>query len=123
MIIADTSIWIDHLRQANEGFQRLLHDEAVLMHPFVFAELALGRLTRHTVAELAKLSNAPLASHAEAMHLLSTHDLAGRGIGYVDLHLLASARLEPNQRLLTHDRRLATLAELLGVGFALYGNA
>ena len=117
MILVDTSVWIDHLRANNETLAELLHGQAVLAHPFVVGELALGNIRqRKTVlAALADLPRAEVATDAEVLAFVELHALFGRGIGYVDAHLLAAARLTAGARLWTKDRRLHEVARDLGL--------
>lgn len=117
MILADTSVWIDHLRAGDRQLERLLEAALVLAHPFVIGELALGRL-RQREALLSALQNLPRATAAtdtEVLTFIDLHGLAGRGIGCVDAHLLAAARLTAGALLWTRDRRLAQIAEELGL--------
>lgn len=117
MILPDTSIWIDHFRSADRRLSALLAAGAVVAHPFVIGELALGHLSpRASVLDaLAKLPTARHADEREVLRLIEVHGLAGTGIGYVDVHLLASTMLTPGTALWTRDRRLAALGERLGV--------
>jgi predicted nucleic acid-binding protein len=117
VILADTSIWIDHFRQSNAALQRLLDADEVLGHPFVVGELALGNLPRRDslLQDLSDLPAAIAASHDEAMGLIADERLYGLGITYIDLHLLAATRLTPEARLWSRDRRLSALAARLGV--------
>lgn len=117
MILVDSSVWIDHLRHADTRLAGLLQAGVTLVHPFVIGELACGRLSRRSafLGELAKLPAAPVASHAEALGFLERHRLAGQGIGWVDVHLLASVMLAGRARLWTRDRRLRACAEQLGI--------
>ncbi|WP_081821580.1 type II toxin-antitoxin system VapC family toxin [Achromobacter sp. DH1f] len=117
MILVDTSVWIDHLAEGEPRLERLLNDESVLMHPFVVGELALGSLgRRETVMDaLTLLPQVVRASHNEVMHFLQAERLFGKGIGYVDLHLLASTRLTPGATLWTKDKRLRSLASELSL--------
>ena len=107
MTLVDTSVWVEHFRRADDGFGRLLEDGMVLVHPFVVGELACGTLKRRReiLDHLRHLPVAPVATDAEVHHLLDHHGLAGRGLGWIDLHLLASARLGA-VALLTRDRAL-----------------
>jgi hypothetical protein len=109
MTLVDTSVWIDHFRRGNAELGQLLEDGMVLVHPFVLGELACGTLSRRAeiLAHLRHLPAAPVATEAEVWHLLDTHALAGRGLGWIDMHLLASARLGAVP-LLTRDRALDT---------------
>lgn len=112
MIVVDTSVWIDHLRRSELRLAAALQSGLVLCHPFVIGELACGHLrSRQTLLEsLAQLPAAPVASHGEALAFLERHALAGRGIGWADVHLLASTALAAGARLWTRDRRLAEVA-------------
>jgi predicted nucleic acid-binding protein len=115
-VLVDTSIWIDHLRSGNDRLAELLHDARVVSHPFVIGEIACGSLINRSeiLALLQALPSAPEVSNAEALLFLQTHELMGRGIGWVDVHLLASARLS-GVSLWTGDRRLRVGAESVGV--------
>lgn len=119
MILVDTSVWIDHLRWGDAELSTLLNQSRVLVHPAVIAELALGQLSqRAEILDL--LSNLPQATKAtegEVLSLIETHRLFGRGIGYVDAHLLAATLLTADARLWTRDKRLASAASDLGVVF------
>lgn len=119
MILVDTSVWIDHLRRGDERLGRVLLAGRVLMHPFIVGELACGNLrNRVAVLELLdRLPAAPTASEAEARAFLERHALMGRGVGHVDVHLLASAALAGNTRLWSRDRPLARVAVSLGLDF------
>ena len=118
MILADTSIWIDHLRGDGDDLKVLLSSERVLMHPFVLGELALGAMAHRTdtLRDLADLPMIGVAHASEVMALIETARLWSQGIGYVDAHLLASVRLDGFCRLHTRDNRLAAAAIRLGVG-------
>ncbi len=118
MILVDTSIWIDHLRAGNRTLRSLLADADVLTHPFVIGELACGGL-RHRdeiLTLLRALPEAQVAEHDEAMGFVERERLYGRGIGWIDVHLLASARLSGSP-LWTLDRRLSTVASALKLAF------
>ncbi len=117
MILADTSIWINHLRYSDLVLASLLDAGHVLIHPFVIGELALGSLRQRALIlnALSRLPQAKSATDAEVLHLIARHALAGRGIGYVDAHLLAAVRLTEGARLWTTDRRLGAVAGALGL--------
>ena len=117
MILIDTSVWIDHLRRNDARLASELEDGRVLMHPFVVGELACGNLAnrQEVLGLLRRLPPAPVASDEEALHFLETHSLMGRGLGYVDIHLLASATLAAPAAFRTRDRRLAAAAADLGL--------
>ena len=115
-VLADTSVWIDHWRRGNPQLARRLEDGAVLIHPFVLGEIALGQVTSRAevLADLATLESPRVAEHDEVLALIERGRLWGRGIGWVDAHLLASALLD-RIRLWTLDAPLARVARELGV--------
>ena len=117
MILVDTSVWITHLRAADERLAALLDAREVLGHPFVTGEVALGNLPHRDVVlgELRDLPQAAVATDEEVLDLIEGLRLFGRGIGYVDAHLLAAARLTLDTKLWTGDRRLQTVAAELGL--------
>ena len=116
MILVDTSVWVEHLRLGLPRLATLLQKGEVLIHPWVIGELACGNLhNRQQVLELLQgLPAATVASDAEVLLLIEGEQVMGRGIGYVDAHLLASARLS-HCRLWTQDSRLAAVALEEGV--------
>jgi predicted nucleic acid-binding protein len=117
VILVDTSIWIDHLRNGNARLAKLLDRTVVAGHPWVTGELALGQL-RWRAKVLTLLNNLPqatVATPAEVLLLIDSAELVGSGIGYVDAQLLAATRLTPGAALWTADRRLAGAADRLGV--------
>lgn len=111
MILVDSSVWVDHFRRGSPRLEALLDDGLVLVHPFVLGELALGRLKRRAeiLGLLREMPRAELASHDEALEFVDRHELAGKGVGWVDVHLLVSAALG-RVSLWTLDRRLAVAA-------------
>lgn len=117
MILADTSIWIDHFRAGDPLLARRLEEHEVMAHQWVIGELALGALRQRDeiLQLLASLPQAPLASEDEVLELIDRHHLAGTGIGYVDAQLLASTLLAAGARLWTRDRRLAAQARRIGL--------
>ena len=117
MILVDSSIWIDHLRSRDAALAELLLRGQVLGHPFVVGELALGSLRRREeiIGALLDLPKAIVADDAEVLALIGRETLHGRGIGYIDAHLLASVRLTPDALLWTRDRRLHDAADHLGM--------
>jgi predicted nucleic acid-binding protein len=112
MILVDTSVWIDHLRASDKVLGGLLDAGAVLTHPFIVGELALGNLRQREVIldALSNLPRANIATDAEVMGFIDRHALFGRGIGYIDTHLLAAARLTPEATFWTTDKRLRDIA-------------
>ena len=121
MILVDTSVWVEHLRSASAILSALLEDGGVLGHPFVLGELALGNLRRRDdiLRMLRRLPQATSASQLEVLQFIDREALYGRGIGYVDAHLLAAARLTAGSKLWTRDRRLQAVAGQLGLAAAL----
>ena len=120
MILVDTSVWIDHLRVAEMRLADLLGRCEVVMHPMVIGELACGNLQNRTQL-LSLWRNLPSLGEAtphEALSFLEQNRLMGKGIGWVDLHLLAAVALSGDTLLWTRDKRLADLAANLGLGFS-----
>lgn len=115
-VLADTSVWIDHWRRGNSRLGELLEGSAVVIHPFVVGEIALGQVTARAevLADLATLESPRVAEHDEVLALIERSRLWGRGIGWVDAHLLASVLLD-RIRLWTLDASLARVARDLGV--------
>lgn len=120
MILVDTSVWVDHLQQGHPGLIEALSRGRVLTHEFVVGELALGSLKQRdrVLTSLVNLPHAIKASHEEVLAFVAGHRLHGIGIGYVDVHLLASCLLSPGTRLWTLNRRLHVAAEQLGLAYA-----
>lgn len=116
MILIDASVWIDHMRRAEVRLQRLMTDRQLLMHPYAIGEVMPGSVaSRATVlATLTYLPQATIATHDEVLDLVESERLYGLGIGYVDAHLLASARLA-DATLWTRDKRLDLAADRLGI--------
>lgn len=116
MVLVDTSVWIAHFRKGNVGLAELLDRGQVATHPFIIGELACGNLRNR--AEILRLMNAlyvsEVASHDEVLGFIEGRHLMGTGLGYVDVHLLASARITPI-RLWTVDCRLRQAASQLGI--------
>jgi predicted nucleic acid-binding protein len=117
MILADTSIWIDHLRGGDLGLARILGRGDVVIHPFVIGELALGYVPRiaETLDELRRLPRVIVADSDEVLTFIAHRKLSGSGIGYVDAHLLAAAALARETFLWTRDKRLHTVAQSLSL--------
>ncbi|MGA3069657.1 MAG: type II toxin-antitoxin system VapC family toxin [Terracidiphilus sp.] len=117
MILADTSVWVDHFRSGNPELQRQLASRRIVMHPFVVAELALGSLRDRakTLAFLDLLPQARVAQLSEVRQMIETRRLYSQGIGLTDAHLIASIFLHPPTLLWTRNKRLRTVAEALGI--------
>jgi len=114
--LVDTSVWIDHLRQGDAALIAALDAGQVLMHPFIVGEVACGHL-RSRAEVLGLLRSLPaisMATDQEVLYFIDNQALMGRGIGYVDAHLLASVRLS-GARLWTRDKRLHTIASELSL--------
>lgn len=119
MILVDTSVWIDHLRSGERRLVELLEGGEVTTHPFVLGELACGNLEnrRDVLRFLGNLPSAPTATDPEALNFIESCALMGRGIGYVDVHLLASTALDGAARLWTRDKNLDLTGRELGLAF------
>lgn len=115
MILVDTSVWVDHLRRADAELAGALERGMVVVHPFVVGELACGSLSdRAAILELLQdLPTAVTADSDEVLGFIERHGLYGRGIGYVDVHLLASVALTDGSKLWTRDKRLRAVAQKL----------
>ncbi len=114
MVLVDTSVWVAHLRDGNIGLETLLNEGRVAGHSFIMGELACGNLKNRSEI-LSLLHGLPMAIHAEhqeVMELIDTHNLMGKGLGYIDMHLLASALLT-DVPLWTLDRKLDGTASKL----------
>ena len=118
MIIADTSVWVMHLRRPTAALTERLDNSGVLMHPFVLGELALGGISASTLKTLQDLPQCPVASPDEVLALIGTARLIGRGIGYVDTHLIASARMAADSRLWSLDQKLDAIAGAFGLRYS-----
>jgi predicted nucleic acid-binding protein len=115
-VIIDTSVWVDHLRRGNPRLVDLLESGLAMTHPFVVGELACGNITNRVefLGLVGALPVTTVADHDEVLRLVAAEHLHGRGIGWIDLHLLASARLS-HTRLWTLDRPLRQTAEDLAL--------
>ncbi len=116
MTLVDTSVWFNHFRRTDAALTRLLADNLVALHPFVLGEIAAGNLRNRsqTLADLALLPTASLAQESEVHFLLESHRLWGTGLGWVDLHILASAKLS-NFAVYTVDGALNAAATILNL--------
>lgn len=117
MILADTSVWIDHLRGRDSHLAVALENDDIVMHPFVVGELACGTLRnrRELLSLWARLPFAPSVTDVEALAFIERHRLMGTGLGYIQVHLLASTALAGTAKLWTKDRQLASVATKLGM--------
>ena len=116
MTLADTSVWIEHLRRGEPRLADRLSEGLVLMHPFVTGELACGNLKNRAavLSDVHALPTAKFASNFEVLQLIDGRRLWGRGLGWIDAHLLASALLS-RCRLWTLDKKLGRAATELGL--------
>lgn len=121
MVLVDTSVWIDHLRNNEPELVKLLESNRVLGHPFVRGELALGNLSNRSIIlkALDNLPKAPVAFNDEMNVFIENHALFGLGIGFIDAHLLASTRLAVNAKLWTRDKRLLATASKFDLAYIL----
>ena len=110
MTLVDSSIWIGHLRVANEILSDLIERREALTHPFIIGEIALGAIRSRSavLASLDELPTAPVASDDDVRYLIEQHRLFGRGIGYADAHLIAATRLRPGTKLWTRTTRTSS---------------
>jgi len=118
MVLADTSVWIQHFRRGEPALAAQLSDGLVLMHPFISGEQACGNLKGRAaiLSNLQTLPPAELASHKEVLQLIEDRRLWGRGLAWVDMHLLASALLS-RCGFWTLDKKLAGAAVELGLSW------
>lgn len=120
MILVDTSVWIDHLHKAVPLLGDALENGDVATHPFVIGEIACGEIARRreVLDLLSTLPSGMVATEEEALHFIEHRRLMGKGIGYIDAHLLASVMLTDGATLWTRDKRLAAIAAQLRIAFA-----
>ncbi len=115
-VLVDTSVWIDHLRVGDDNLSRLLDEGGVLCHPFVVGELACGNLrNRSEILDLlGNLPSAAVAQHDEVLRMIEQRRLSGKGIGWIDMHLIASSLLG-GCTIWTRDRKLAAVTKTLKI--------
>jgi predicted nucleic acid-binding protein len=120
VILADTSIWIDHLRNRNSEMEKHLRAGQILMHPYIVAELSLGSLhnRKKKLGYMESLLEVKVAQISVVRHMIEKHVLYSRGIGLTDAHLIASCLITPGTQLWTCDNRLANVANSLGILFS-----
>ena len=118
MVLVDTSIWVTHLRQGSRQLEKLLMGAEVMCHPFIIGELACGNLKNRDeiIPLLQSLPMAPTIEFDELLFFIDRNDLIGKGVGFVDVHLLASAQLE-GVTLWTADKKLKSSADQLELTF------
>jgi predicted nucleic acid-binding protein len=117
LILADTSVWIDHLRSDDKEMRRQLDQRQIVIHPFIIAELALGSLKERakTLALLDLLPQVRVARMSELRLMIEARRLYNLGIGLTDAHLIASTVIDSPTLLWTRDKRLRKAAETLGI--------
>ncbi|HKI25331.1 MAG TPA: PIN domain-containing protein [Candidatus Sulfotelmatobacter sp.] len=117
MILADTSVWVDHFRSGNQELQKALSQGQIVIHPFIVAELALGSLKDRakTLALLDLLPQVRVAQLSELRLMIESRRLDSLGIGLTDAHLIASVFIDSPTLLWTRDKRLRQVAENLGI--------
>ncbi len=117
MILADTSIWIDHFRSGNKELRRLLNQGQIVIHPAIIAELALASLRdrKKTLALLDLLPQVQVAQPSEVRRMIEARHLYNLGLGLTDAHLIASVFINPSTLLWTRDKQLREAAEGLGI--------
>ncbi len=118
MVLVDTSVWVDHFRNNNQNLSSLLLNGTVLMHEFILGELACGNIKNRNelFTLLQNISTLPIVTIDEYLHFINSNHLFGKGIGFVDIHLLASAKLS-DIPIWTFDKRLKEIAAILGVEY------
>jgi predicted nucleic acid-binding protein len=118
MVLVDTSVWVAHLRAGNIGLEALLNNGHVVCHPFIVGELACGNLKNRSeiLSLLQALPMAAIVDHEEVMQFIENHALMGKGLGYIDMHLIASAILT-KVPLWTLDERLNVVSSKLGLEY------
>ncbi len=118
MVLVDTSVWVLHLREGDIGLERLLNNGEVVCHPFIAGELACGNL-KNRIEIFSLLQALPTtieSEHQDVVQFIENHQLMGKGLGYIDMHLLASALLT-EVSIWTIDKRLRDISRELGIGF------
>ena len=120
MNLVDTSVWVDHLRSPVAELQSQLRTGQVLTHPMIIGELACGmiRRRREFLSFLAALPMIGQLDHERVIQEIGTNGLMGRGIGFIDAHLLMSVIDHTGAALWTRDQRLKRIAEEMGIAFA-----
>ena len=118
MVLVDTSVWVSHLRHGNEDLQKLLHDGEVVCHPFIVGELACGNLKNRDeiLTYLQSLPMTILAEDEEVLEFIENNQLTGKGLGYIDIHLIASAVLT-DVPFWTLDKPLDKFTKKIGITY------
>lgn len=118
MVVVDTSVWVEHFKSGANKLEKLLNEGEVAIHPFIIGELACGGLTnrKQILSLLQSLPTLTVIDFNEYLHFVNRHRLMGKGIGFIDIHLLASAYLESNF-LWTIDKKLNVIAKKMKLSF------
>jgi hypothetical protein len=118
MVLVDTSVWVSHLREGDVGLEKLLNDGEVVCHPFIIGELACGNLKnrREILIHLQSLPKTILAEDEEVLEFIENHQLMGKGLGYIDIHLIAAAVLT-DVLLWTFDKTLDKISKKIGINY------
>ena len=117
MILADTSVWVDHLRNGSAEMESCLRQGLIAMHPFIVAEISLGSLKnrRQVLADMEALLEVKVAQLSEVREMIEVRGLYSKGIGLTDAHMIASCLLTPGTQLWTRDAAMGKVALALGV--------
>ena len=117
-VLVDTSVWINFLRNGDKVLEDILNNGLLYCHPYIIGELACGHLSnrQEILSLLHELPSATVVEHDEVLHFIDWHKLMGRGLGYIDIHLLASAMLT-GVKLWTLDKNLIKIAQLFSVHY------
>jgi predicted nucleic acid-binding protein len=118
MMLVDTSVWVRHLREGYPHLQDLLNDGHVMCHPYIVGELACGNIKnrREVLSLLQHLPMATVAHHEEVLRFIGSNHLMGKGLGYIDVHLSASALLA-RVPIWSYDKKLNEANETLGISY------
>jgi predicted nucleic acid-binding protein len=119
MVLVDTSVWVSHLRDGDVELEKLLNDAQVMCHPFIICEIACGNINNRTevLSLLKNLPQAARAEHEEVIYFIERHALMGKGLGFVDMHLAASARIS-GIRIWTLDKRFDRINKKLKISYS-----
>lgn len=118
MVLVDTSVWIEHFRKGHPRLEELLNNTDVAIHQFIIGELACGTIkNREEILDLLQtLDSSPEISFQEVLRFIEMNKLQGKGIGFIDVHLLASSLLS-DYRLWTNDKKLHNIARKMGIAY------
>jgi len=118
VVLVDTSVWVSHFREGSKELERLLNDGDVMLHPFIIGELACGNIkNRHKVLSLLQLLPMVIqAEHEEVLQFIEKNNLMGKGLGFIDAHLSASAILT-KVPMWTLDKKLDEINKKLNINY------